>query len=273
MSGDVARARASGYDGAALQPELTAVATKRAAPGPKAQGKRKPTAKSSPKPSSSKKAPAKSRVASPSPAAREQARKLVSIPTDMVLAPQAEAPRQPTGKDQSRKRTAGVVRELSWAQLDRAVQQMADDIRQSFQPEAVVGVAHGGVFVGGALASALGCAFFPVRISRRSRDRGDKAHPRGGPKPANEMPRELKGKRVLIVDDVASSGDTLELAMALAREAGAKKVSTACLVVKPDAYAPQFAGISTGALVVFPWDYAPGTGDARFDEDPDKAGA
>ncbi|MCP3144222.1 phosphoribosyltransferase [Pyxidicoccus xibeiensis] len=239
------------------------MATKRVAPGPKAQGKRnKPTAKSSPKKS----------AASASKADRRQAQKLVSIPVDLVLAPQAEAPRQPTGRDQSRGRSAG-MRELSWADFDRAVQELAGAIRESFAPQAVVGVAHGGVFVGGALSSALGCEFFPVRISRRSRDRGEGERSRSNPKLAGEMPRELKGRRVLIVDDVASSGDTLGLATALAREAGAKKVETACLVARPDGYAPDYCALATAALVVFPWDYEPVTGDARFDEDPDKAGA
>nr|WP_171818083.1 phosphoribosyltransferase domain-containing protein [Pyxidicoccus fallax] len=190
----------------------------------------------------------------------------------MVLAPQVEAPRQPTGRDQSRGRSAG-VRELSWAEFDRAVQELAGAIRESFAPQAVVGVAHGGVFVGGALSSALGCEFFPVRISRRSRDTGGAARASGGPKLSGEMPRELKGRRVLIVDDVASSGDTLELATALAREVGAKKVETACLVARPEGYTPDYCALATASLVVFPWDYQPATGDARFDEDPDKAGA
>ncbi len=140
---------------------------------------------------------------------KQQVEKLVSIPSDMVLAPQVEAPRQLTGRDQSRSNRS--VQELSWAEFDRAVQQLARTISQSFKPQAVVGVAHGGVFVGGALSSALGCDFYPVRISRRSRDKGA-----AKPKMSGEMPRELKGKRVLIVDDVVSSGDTLELATALA---------------------------------------------------------
>ena len=77
----------------------------------------------------------------------------------------------PTGRDQSRQRSS--VKELSWADFDRAVQELARTIGTSFKPQAVVGVAHGGVFVGGAISSALGCEFFPVRISRRSRDRSD----------------------------------------------------------------------------------------------------
>jgi hypoxanthine phosphoribosyltransferase len=197
---------------------------------------------------------------------RKQVEKLVSIPSDMILAPQAEAPRQPTGRDQSRQKTS--IQELSWAQFDRAVQTLARTISQSYQPQAVVGVAHGGVFVGGALSSALGCEFYPVRISRRSRDRGA-----AKPRLSGEMPRELKGKRVLIVDDVVSSGDTLELATALAQKAGAKEVDTAALVARPGGFAPGFCALPTEALVVFPWDYEAVTEDDRFDVDPDKAGA
>ena len=81
------------------------------------------------------------------------------------------------------------MRELSWADFDRAVQELARTIDQSFKAQAVVGVAHGGVFVGGALSSALGCEFFPVRISRRSRDRSSPKKPQV----AGDMPRELKG--------------------------------------------------------------------------------
>ena len=153
-------------------------------------------------------------------------------------------------------------------EFDRAVQSLARAIRASFSPGAVVGVAHGGVFVGGALSSALGAEFFPVRISRRSRDKGQ-----AKPKLSGEMPRELKGKRVLIVDDVASSGDTLALATALAGKAGAREVRTAALVARPSGYEPDFHALSTDALVVFPWDYDTVTEDDRFDVDPDKAGA
>jgi len=256
--------RSSEYDGAAhTQPEFTAVATKRAAPGPKAPGKSKPTEKASPK-------------KSPAPkSSRMRAEKLVSIPDDLVLAPQVEAPRQPTGRDLSRGRSSSTsVKELTWKEFDRAVQQLAGSIQETFEPQVVVGVAHGGVFVGGALAGALGCQFFPVRISRRSRDRGSAAAKTAKTSQlSGEMPAELKGRRVLIVDDVASSGDTLELATALAREVGAKKVATACLVTKPGGFSPDYSALSTASLIVFPWDYEPATGDARFDEDPDKAGA
>jgi hypoxanthine phosphoribosyltransferase len=123
--------------------------------------------------------------------------------------------------------------------------------------------------VGGALSSALGCEFFPVRITRRSRDRSDV----NKPQLSGEMPRELKGRRVLIVDDVAASGDTLELASALARKVGARDVKTAVMVARPEGYAPDFCALSTAAFIVFPWDYEPVAGADRSDVDPDQAGA
>jgi uncharacterized protein len=222
------------------------VATKRVVPG-----KRKPSTKGKPSPKAS----------------RQKAEKLVSIPSDVVLAPQAEAPRMPTGRDQSRQRS--FVKELSWADFDRAVQEMAREIGKAYKVEAVVGVAHGGVFVGGALSSALGCEFFPVRITRRSRDRSDVNKPRL----SGDMPRELKGRRVLVVDDVAASGDTLEMASTLARKVGAREVKTAVMVARPEGYAPDFCALSTPAFIVFPWDYEPVGGADRSDVDPDQAGA
>jgi hypoxanthine phosphoribosyltransferase len=172
-----------------------------------------------------------------------------------------------TGTDRSRQKSQ--FRELSWAEFDRLVQSLARKIQASFSPQAVVGVAHGGVFVGGAIASALACEFYPVRISRRSRDKVVRARPRM----FGKMPAELKGRRVLVVDDVAASGDTLELARTLATKAGAREVATACLLSRPDGFAPDWTGLPTDEFFVFPWDYEPVAQDARFDIDPNNAGA
>src|SRR6185312_5665579 len=81
----------------------------------------------------------------------------VSIPDDVVLAPQAQVPSHAIGLDRSTHK--GSARELSWAEFDRVVREMARQVAQRYRPDAVVGVAHGGVFVGGALASTLSCDF------------------------------------------------------------------------------------------------------------------
>jgi uncharacterized protein len=179
------------------------------------------------------------------------------------LAQQSEVPRGGLGVDRSRPE-AGVA-ELSWASFDANVQALARRIRRAFAVQAVVGVAHGGVFVGGALASALGVDFFPVHISRRSRTT---ATVRKRPRLSGTMPRALKGRRVLLVDDVAASGETLKLARRLARAAGARAVRTATLVSRVTGYAPSWSCFTSDALFVFPWDYALVTEDGRFDAGP-----
>jgi uncharacterized protein len=183
--------------------------------------------------------------------------RLRSIPADVVLSPQAQAPREGRGVDRSR--TKRQVSELSWSEFDRKVQALARTIHADFKADAVVGIAHGGVFVGGALARVLELEFFPVRISRRSRD-----HVQKRPKAASEMPRELKGKKVLLVDDLASSGDTLELARSMLEKVGVKQVRTACLVRREEGFEPDWCGVKSDALILFPWDYEPVTEDGRF---------
>jgi uncharacterized protein len=159
----------------------------------------------------------------------------------------------------------GAVREIGWAAFGDISRTLAARIGESFLPDAVLGIAKGGVFVGGALAAALGAEFFPVRLEKRRRDH---VSPARGPAPLRgiaadgrhaiealpQLP-ELRGKRVLVVDDVAASGATLARARALARKAGGREVKTAVLVVRHAGARPDWAAIETDDLVLFAWDY------------------
>jgi hypoxanthine phosphoribosyltransferase len=188
---------------------------------------------------------------------------------DGVIVRQGDPARAGQGLDRSRPRTR--VRELSWAHFDQMVERLAREIQARYRPDAVVGVAHGGVFLGGALAHALRAEFFPVRITRRSRDQRKSGTKGGKPRLLGEMPRELKGRRVLIVDDVAASGETLELAQRLARDVGSRQVKTASLIQREAGYAPTWTALATDDIVVFPWDYEPVVEDGRFEVDPQKS--
>ncbi len=156
------------------------------------------------------------------------------------------------------------VRELGWAAFGEVARVFAGQIARRFRPSVVVGIAKGGVFVGGALAAVLGSDFYPVRIEKRRRDRG------ALPEPVQELP-DLHGKRVLVVDDVASTGATLARARALVRKAGAREVRSAVLVARPRGARPDFAAFATDELILFGWDYqldAAGAGP----EDPGEVG-
>ncbi len=160
-----------------------------------------------------------------------------------------------------RSNTRHAAQEMTWAEFDRQVQALAR-LAYPFKPDAVVGIAHGGVFVGGAVASALKAKFYPVRLTRRSRDSETRA-PSGL---QDDMPTTLHGKRVLVVDDICSSGDSLEMAALLAKAGGASKVKTAALVTRPEGGGqPDFTAISSQTFFVFPWDYQAVVEDERFE--------
>jgi hypoxanthine phosphoribosyltransferase len=193
---------------------------------------------------------------------------LHALPRGTVLAPQAEAPRHHRGTDRSGKAAGAHVREVSWTDFDRHVQGLARAIRNEVEVDAVVGLAHGGVFVGGALAAALKVEFFPVRLTRRNRDTGQP-----GVKVRGAMPRELAGRKVLLVDDVSASGDALRRGLAALQKVRAKSMHTAVLLQRDLGYVAEFSALRRDDFHVFPWDYDT-RGQAALDGvDPDTAGA
>lgn len=148
--------------------------------------------------------------------------------------------------------------ELTWLQVNQWVSKLVRKTK-TFKPDFVIGIAHGGVFVGNGLAASLKLPFFPVRISKRTRDA---AHLKSG-RMQSVVPKEVKGMRVLIVDDVSKSGETLQLAKKLTLAAGASDAKTVCLVSRPSGYAPDFEVERSEQFYVFPWDLAEIAIDAR----------
>ena len=178
------------------------------------------------------------------------------------LSPQSEVPRGLLGQDRSGARS--LVREMSWAQFDGAVHGMAREISAAYTCDLVVGIAPGGLYVGSALATALGKPFHPVRILGRTRD------PLTGRMPKlMAMPREVKGARILLVDDVIASGMTLRRAIDVARKTGAKQIRTATLLSRDQGASPDWTVLVMEGPLVFPWDYGPVTEDGRFDLAPE----
>lgn len=68
------------------------------------------------------------------------------------------------------------------------------------------------------------------------------------------MPREVQGKRVLIVDEITSSGDTMRLALAAVRDQRPAEVRTATSFARTSGYKPDYTALTMDAEVVFPWD-------------------
>src|SRR5690606_16409153 len=114
----------------------------------------------------------------------------------------------------------------------------------------VVGIAKAGVIPGAVIASILDCDFSSMKISRHAG--GDEI--RAQPKILSAAPRDAAGRRVLIVDEICTTGATLRLALTAVRNVKPADVMTATSFVKLGGYKPDFYAIETDALVIFPWD-------------------
>ena len=112
-----------------------------------------------------------------------------------------------------------------------------------------IGIATAGVIPGAVIAAILGREFHSLVVSRKYRT----SRAREVPEVFGSVPREVRGKRVLIVDETCDSGDTLRLAVSAVQEAGAAEVRTA-VSIRTGGYAPDFHAIATESTIILPWD-------------------
>jgi uncharacterized protein len=143
------------------------------------------------------------------------------------------------------------VLELTWDVFGELCRALAVKVaRSDFDPDIVIGIAKAGVIPGAVVASILRKDFFSMKISRRA---GTELV-RDTPKVLSAAPRQAAGKRVLLVDEICTSGATLRMGVAALRHVQADEVLTATSFVKVGGHRPDFFALETDALVIFPWD-------------------
>lgn len=141
--------------------------------------------------------------------------------------------------------------ELDWEMFGELCRALAMKVANSgFDPDLVVGIAKAGVIPGAVVASILRCDFYSMKISRRE----GLEVVRETPKILSEAPRAAAGKRVLIVDEICTSGDTLRIALNAIRNTRPEEIRTATSFVKAGGFKPDYYSLETDSLVIFPWD-------------------
>lgn len=156
------------------------------------------------------------------------------------------------GEPMPKKTTVRAPRELfqvDWPLFGELSRALALKVARQFDPEVVVGIATAGVVPAAAVAAILDRPFHSIMVSRRYRSESV----RETPAVFGSAPAEVRGKRVLLVDETCGSGETLRLAIAAIVNAGAADVRTA-VSFKTDAYEPDFYALETESTIVLPWD-------------------
>ncbi|MEO7367251.1 MAG: phosphoribosyltransferase [Gemmatimonadaceae bacterium] len=141
------------------------------------------------------------------------------------------------------------VLHVEWPLFGELSRALALKVSREYDPDIVVGVATAGVVPGAVVAAMLGKEFHSLVVSRKYRAE----EIREVPAVLSSAPAEVRGRRVLIVDETCDSGDTLRLAVGAIVNAGAKEVRTA-VGFKTGVYQPDFHALATASTIVLPWD-------------------
>lgn len=143
---------------------------------------------------------------------------------------------------------ADKVRTIDWAEYQHLCKLLAKKVRETFDPQMVVGIAHGGVIVGATIATILGRDFFPIKFSRRVNASVVRKHSKLLVPPT----AHLEGRRVLLVDDATVSGETMNAAVRAIKKHEPAELVTAVLV-RRSGFEPDYAASYFAGKVVFPW--------------------
>lgn len=140
--------------------------------------------------------------------------------------------------------------EISWEKFGSQCKELASKIAEEFTPECVVGISKGGLPLATVLASIFRVDLYPVRLSYREMDREIHSSPRW----SVPVTDKVKGKKVLLVDDISVSGESLKIAKEEILKMGTKEVRSVTLSVHTHSVKPDFFILETDALVIHPWD-------------------
>lgn len=139
---------------------------------------------------------------------------------------------------------------ISWEDFHGICKALASSIAH-FAPGIILPVGRGGYYPGTLLAHLLQIEVYPVRLSRRVNDIVKHSSPQW----ILEPPAAIAGRRVLIVDEICASGETLRRVKEKAAELGAAAVQSAVLYAHTwGTSVPDYIGIITDALLLNPWD-------------------
>jgi hypoxanthine phosphoribosyltransferase len=171
-------------------------------------------------------------------------------------------------------------RRSTWADLEGWSDHLAGQIRAGGGvPETVVALTRGGWVPARMLADRLGLRRL---LAVRAQHWGVTARPDGKAELTEGLAHSIQGQKVLVVDDIADTGESLRLAVDHVRAGGPTSVESAtCLCIAHAKFRPTYTAeeIPSGAWVwvVFPWNFFEdlkvlgGRAMAEVGNDPDRS--
>ncbi|WP_148882326.1 phosphoribosyltransferase [Thermococcus aciditolerans] len=143
----------------------------------------------------------------------------------------------------------------SWDDIERWAKEGAWKILEDgWRPDVIVGLARGGW-----VAARLYCDYLGVKdlVSLKVEHWGVTATPDGKAKLKYGTSYDLSGKKVLIVDDISDTGESLTLAKNYIEGKGPAEIRVATLLtIRGSRFKPDYYGEEIDwAWIVFPWNF------------------
>jgi hypoxanthine phosphoribosyltransferase len=139
---------------------------------------------------------------------------------------------------------------ISWEDFYGICKALALSV-SNFEPEIILPIGRGGYYPGTLLSHLLQTEIYPVRVSRRVNDVVKYKRPKW----LIEPPSEVAGRKVLIVDEICSVGETISMVKEKVAELRALSIKSAVLYAhRRGSDVPDYIGLITDELVLNPWD-------------------
>lgn len=141
----------------------------------------------------------------------------------------------------------------TWNEIYELLLDLAAKVRRDgFKPDAIVGVSRGGWPPARIMSDLLEN---PVLANVKAEFYCGVAETEGEPVITQPVSIPVKGKKLLVVDDVADSGKSLRIVRTHLKEKGATHVKLAAIYYKPwSVVTPDYYERETRAWIIFPWE-------------------
>jgi hypoxanthine phosphoribosyltransferase len=140
---------------------------------------------------------------------------------------------------------------ICWEDFHGICKALAKCIALQFDPNIILSIGRGGYYPGTLIAHILRIELHPIALSRRVNDIVKYDIPQW----ITEPPGLVKNKRVLIIDEISSTGATLRRVIQEVKQMKASDIKSAVLYSHTSGAAiPDYIGIISDAIILNPWD-------------------
>lgn len=138
---------------------------------------------------------------------------------------------------------------ISWKTYHTTAQKLAASILDQHESiELIVAIARGGLSLGLILSDYLRVPISTIVIQSYT-----DIQKQGELQITGKLQTPIRGKKVLLVDDIADSGKTFKRAISYLRRFGPKSITTASLIYKPHSvYRPDYFAKQSTAWILLP---------------------